>query len=57
MIGIIIDDNKTIYSVIDTSTEISLFPVRCSIGSSAFVIETSEHYILNGSKQWVKINP
>ena len=25
-------------------------------GSTAFVIETSEHYMLNSKKEWVKVN-
>ena len=26
-------------------------------GCTAFIIENSEYYMLNGQKQWVKINP
>ena len=26
-------------------------------GSTIFIINTSEYYMLNGNKQWIKINP
>ena len=41
--------------VVDTEADIELLPLDCAMGSSAFVINTGEVYMLNGKKEWVKI--
>ena len=59
MIGIMKDAGKVTYGlkeyVVDTAAEVDLLPTNCAMGSSAFVIETGEVYILNSEKVWVKI--
>lgn len=59
MIGIMKDAGKVTYGlkeyVVDTAAEVDLLPTDCAMGSTCFVIATSEVYILNGEKVWVKI--
>ena len=50
--GIAYDINSYIC---DKETDVQDLPVRVGMGSTAFVIETSEIYMLNGEKVWVKI--
>lgn len=40
---------------IDTPDDISSLPTDIPMGSTALIISTSEVYMLNGSKKWVKI--
>lgn len=59
MIGIMKDAGKITYGlkeyVVDTAAEVDLLPTDCAMGSSAFVIETGDVYMLNGSGKWVQI--
>lgn len=59
MIGITKDAGKVTYGlkeyVVDTVAEVDLLPTNCAMGSSAFIIETGDVYMLNGSGKWVQI--
>ena len=59
MIGIMKDAGKVTYGLkeyaVDTAAEVDLLPTDCAMGSSAFVIETGDVYMLNGSRKWVQI--
>jgi hypothetical protein len=59
MIGIMKNGGHTAYGlkeyVVDSPSDIDLLPLDGVMGSSAFVIETGEVYMLNGKKEWVKI--
>jgi len=41
--------------VCDTAEDIEYLPTDCLMGSTAFVIATSEAYMLNSTGKWVKI--
>lgn len=41
--------------VCDIEDDVTLLPTKVSMGSTAFVIETSNIYMLNSNKEWVKI--
>lgn len=41
--------------VCDTENDIQYLPTDCLMGSTAFIIATSEAYMLNSKKEWVKI--
>ena len=41
--------------VVDTPDDIETLPRTGAMGSSALVISTSEMYMLNSEKEWVKI--
>lgn len=42
--------------VLDNESDVSKLPVEgCTMGSTAFIIETGNVYMLNGQKEWVKI--
>lgn len=41
--------------VCDTEDDVTLLPTKVSMGSTAFVIETSNIYMLNSNKEWVKV--
>ena len=41
--------------VVDTTAEVQELPTNCHMGSTAFVIETSETYMINGQRKWVKV--
>lgn len=41
--------------VVDTPADIKDLPTTVAMGSSALVISTSEAYMLNGKKEWVKL--
>lgn len=59
MIGIMKNSGHVTYGlkeyVVDSESDIELLPVDGVMGSSAFVIESGEVYMLNGKKEWVKI--
>ena len=59
MIGIMKNSGHTTYGlkeyVVDSESDIDLLPLDGVMGSSAFVIETGNVYMLNGKKEWVKI--
>ena len=61
MISIGANRNKKAYGIkhynLDTETDLQLINTdREIMGTTAFVIETSQRYMLNGSKEWKKIN-
>lgn len=41
--------------VVDMETDVVDLPIECTIGSTALVLETSNVYVLSGSRKWVKI--
>lgn len=41
--------------VIDSAADINYLPLDVPMGSVAFCIENSEVYMINGSREWVKI--
>jgi hypothetical protein len=60
MISIGANRGKKAYGIkhynIDTETELQKIDVNREVmGTTAFVIETSQRYILNGTKEWKKI--
>ena len=62
MITISANGNKPAYGikeyVLDTRADIKNLPVKgATTGSRAFIIETSEYYMLNSKKEWVEIKP
>lgn len=61
MISIGANRNRKAYGIkhynLDTESELSKINVNREVmGTTAFVIETSQRYMLNGSKEWKKIN-
>ena len=61
MISIGANRNKKAYGIkhynLDTESDLQLINTdREVMGTTAFVIETSQRYMLNGSKQWKKIS-
>ena len=61
MISIGANRNKKAYGIkhynLDTEAELSKINVNREImGTTAFVIETSQRYMLNGAKEWKKIS-
>lgn len=43
---------------VDTKAELDALVLTLEVmGTTAFVIETSKYYMLNGKKQWVEIEP
>jgi hypothetical protein len=61
MISIGANRNKKSYGIkhynLDTEADLATINVNREImGTTAFVIETSQRYMLNGSKEWKKIN-
>ena len=62
MITVGIDGGKVAYSIkhynVDTEYELTKFnPIYSPMGTTAFVIETSRYFMLNGEKQWIEIWP
>lgn len=59
MVGIMKTNGHVTYNlkefVVDTEADIKLLPLDCAMGSTAFVINTGDVYMLNGKKEWVKI--
>ena len=59
MIGIMKNSGHVTYGlkefVVDCESDIDLLPLDCVMGSTAFIIETGEVYMINGKKEWVKI--
>lgn len=41
--------------VIDTPNQLSSLPTNVEIGSTCFVISTSNNYMLNSNHQWIKV--
>ena len=42
--------------VCDTEDDIYNLPKGCAPGSTAFIIETAEVYMINSNREWVKIS-
>lgn len=59
MIGITKINGKVVYDlkefVLDTAADVDNLPRNVAMGSSAFVIETGDVYMMNGNGEWVKI--
>lgn len=59
MFSVFKNSGKIIYGqkdfIVDLETDVPALPVDCSVGSLAFVIDTSQYYMLNHSKQWIKV--
>lgn len=59
MINILASGGDVVYRVqefaIDTETDLKYLPKDIAPGSTAICIDTSEVYMLNGSKEWVKL--
>ena len=41
--------------VVDTPNDLSNLPINVEVGSTCFIISTSEKYMINSNKQWIKI--
>ena len=52
-------DNRSAYGikkfVCDAESDIANLPITCAVGSTAFVIDTSNEYMLNHQGQWKKV--
>lgn len=62
MINIRANGNKAAYGIkhfaLDTAADMGeLNRTILTPGSTAFIISSSEYYMLNGSRNWIKINP
>lgn len=59
MISIMKQNDKETYGVIsyliDTEADVKNLPTHCAPGSTALCAETSDVYILNNKKKWVKL--
>lgn len=57
MIKILSQNGKIAYGVkeyiIDKKEELNTYNFQCDMGSSVFIIETQEAYILNGKNEWI----
>lgn len=57
MIKILSQNGKIAYGVkeyiIDKKEELNTYNFQCDMGSSVFIIETQETYILNGKNEWI----
>lgn len=44
--------------IVDTEDDLNTFDVdNLSMGTSCFVINTSNYYMLNSKKEWIQIDP
>ena len=62
MISIGANGNRKAYGIkhynLDTEVElIKLSPIKLAMGTTAFIIENSKHYMVNGSHEWKEVNP
>ena len=62
MVSIGANGRKIAYGIkhynVDTFKDLEAYnPFSLTMGSTAFVIETSKHYMLDGNKQWKEISP
>lgn len=59
MYSISANRNKIAYDIkrfiVDFTSDIVDLPTDCTPGSTAFVIENSQRYILNNNRNWVRI--
>lgn len=42
--------------ILDTTDDLKKVSINCTPGSTAFITETSQYYMLNNKKTWVLIN-
>lgn len=43
--------------ILDDKDDLNKLSNTESMGTTCFIIETSEYYMLNGKRKWIKINP
>lgn len=59
MIGILSLNGKPAQSVFeyvcDSADDVENLPIDCAMGSTAFIIENGDVYMINSQKEWVKI--
>lgn len=59
MFSILANDGKVVHGqknfIVDFETDITDLPASCSVGSTAFVIESSQYYMLNHYGQWIAV--
>ena len=59
MIKLISQNGEKVYDiyeyVCDTPEDIEKLSKKCGMGSTCIIISTSEVYMLNSSKEWVKL--
>ena len=59
MINIVASSGNVSYGVqnlvLDTPTDLTQLGTNFTVGSTAFIISTSERYMLNSQKEWVLI--
>lgn len=58
MINISKDNGREQYVteyIADTTEDIANLPTYCAVGSTCFVIATSQVYMFNSNKQWIEI--
>lgn len=59
MYSISANRNKIAYDIkrfiVDFTSDIVDLPTDCAPGSTAFVIENSQRYMLNNNKNWVRV--
>lgn len=60
LIQLFSQNNEKIYNnkkyILDSPEDLNTFECNSVQGSIAFIISTGEYYMLNGAKQWIKIN-
>lgn len=62
MVNIHANGNKVAYGIkhfdLDTFADLVNINVKAlTLGSTAFIIDASKYYMLNGQRKWIKINP
>lgn len=59
MVGIMKQNGRPVYNlveyVVDTEDDIKSLPKEVAMGSTVFIIDTGDVFMLNGKKEWVKI--
>jgi len=59
MVNILAENGKKAYGIIeyicDTDSDVEDLATVAAAGSTAFVIENSKTYMLNGEKEWVEV--
>lgn len=60
MIQLFSENGEIIYGnkkyILDSPEDLDTFECNSVQGSIAFIISTGEYYVLNGAKQWIKID-
>ena len=59
MYSLYANDDDILYGVqkyiLDTEEDVEILPTDVKAGSSALVVETTQFYVLNNRKEWVKM--